>query len=65
MVVAGTRNRKTQGAIINKVSIVEYPESRILNSPGLIHINHPVSARNTTITMYPVRDEKKDTISFL
>tara|TARA_R110002049_G_scaffold270056_1_gene447047 strand:+ start:2252 stop:2521 length:270 start_codon:yes stop_codon:yes gene_type:complete len=64
MVMAGIRNIKTHGATANSVSILAYPLSKTLLFPGKIHINKPIVVRNTTITIYPMRDPRKLCISF-
>jgi hypothetical protein len=65
MVIAGAKNIKTHGATINNVSILAYPASKTLKSPGKTHIKSPMVVIKTTITMYPINEFKKLKISFL
>src|SRR6056297_1157360 len=64
IVTAGTRNKKIQGANVNKLSKVAYPLSKTLFWPGNTHINNPIANRKTIITMYPVIVLKNSLISF-
>jgi hypothetical protein len=50
MVIAGIKNRYSQGASKNNPSIVAYPLSGILYTPGKIHKNKPVTTKKTIIT---------------
>jgi hypothetical protein len=65
MVIAGIRNKKTKGPIINSPSILAYPKSRILNCVGNTKRNNPLIRRKTVIVRYPVSELKKLLISFL
>jgi hypothetical protein len=64
MVTAGTRNRKTQGAIMKKLSSVAKPPSRIFESPGKIHRKRLLITTKTIMTIYPIKEEKKARTSF-
>jgi hypothetical protein len=59
MVIAGTKNKKTHGAIENKGERLEVPISRIFMLPGKTHRNNPFTVRKTAMTIYPVSAPKK------
>lgn len=65
IVIAGMRNKNTHGAMINKPSMLAYPELRIFKFPSNTKRNNPVIHKNTVSTKYPIRELKKLDISFL
>jgi len=64
MVIAGINNRYIQGVIAKSGSRFAYPADNILkDESGKIHRNKPIVRRNTTTTIYPIREFKKLLIS--
>jgi hypothetical protein len=64
MVIAGIKNRKIQGAMVNKDERLAKPESRMFIVPGKTHVNSPFRVKKIMITIYPVKELKKLAISF-
>jgi hypothetical protein len=64
-VIAGIKNKKTQGARRKKSPISAKPYSKILKGPLKTHRNSPLRIRNNPITKYPIGEVKKDWISLL
>jgi hypothetical protein len=65
MVIAGIKNRNTQGANKKKLSRFAKPASKILNVPLNTHKNRPFRVRKSPITRYPMGEVKKDWTSLL
>jgi hypothetical protein len=64
MVIAGIRNRKTQGEMTNNASMLANPLSRTFESVGRTHMKMPILVKKTVIAMYPIRELRKTLISF-
>ena len=64
IVIAGTRNKKTSGAMLNNPLISANPREMMFSDNGNTQRKSPVSTRNTPITIYPVRELRKPFISF-
>src|SRR5690554_1225941 len=64
IVIAGIRNKNTQGANIKSPSIPAKPKSKTLNPIGKTHRKSPITARKTIIVIYPINEDRKLLISF-
>ena len=63
IVIAGMRNKRTQGAKVKKGSIDATPPDKMFQGPGNTHRKSPINRRKAAMTTYPIKELKKPRIS--